>query len=188
MQLDKSFAALGSDLDQWFEENSATFTSLDRMAQWGALRAGIEIQKKLDSLKAEGLAAMASLIKRSDVVPNGERTASFIQAFEFGAKLSATLYDELLDVDGFNKTVRLMNQIAKTLDAQEPGRSVLSVLLEHPDIRVRASAGTYLVDLMPEQVVPVLRKIDERQGGKSADFTAHWALLDWELKQKAGTK
>src|ERR1700757_2275317 len=116
MQLDKSIAELGSELDQWFEGNRATFMSRDRMAQWGALRAGIEIQKKLDSLKAQGLAAMASLIKHSDVVSSDERTASLVQAFEFGAKLKATLHDELLDVDGFNKIVDLMNKIAKTLD------------------------------------------------------------------------
>ena len=81
-----------------------------------------------------------------------------------------------------------MDKIAKTLDAQEPGRSVLSVLLDHPDIRVRASAGAYLVNLMPEQAVPVLREIDVREGGNSADLTAHWAILKWDLKQKAGKK
>ena len=80
-----------------------------------------------------------------------------------------------------------MNDIANALDATSNGRAALAVLLDHPDYRVRATAGAYLliVNLMPERVVPILREIDERSEGRSADFTAHWALLDWDLKQKA---
>ena len=110
-----------------------------------------------------------------------------IKAFEAGAKLSAALHDELLDTDGENKIVFLMNDIAVALDATSQGRSVLGELLDRSDARVRASAGAYLLrnNLMAERVVPILRAIEERKTGSSAEFTAHWALLNWELKQKA---
>ena len=80
-----------------------------------------------------------------------------------------------------------MNEIATALDATDHGRAALAVLLDDYDERVRASAGSYLLilNLMPERVVPILREIDQTNQGASADFTAHWALLDWELKQKA---
>jgi len=38
--------------------------------------------------------------------------------------------------------------------------------------------------MMPDRVVPVLRQIEESNKGSSAGFSAHWVLLDRELKQK----
>lgn len=99
--------------------------------------------------------------------------------------LKAALRDELSDTDGGNELVMKMNMIANTLDESRAGRAALAALLDHAKDSVRASAGAYLVDLMPDRVVPILREIDQKDEGTSADFTAHWALLDWELKQKA---
>lgn len=187
MDRDNAIAELATKLDRWFEGNRATFASNDDTAQRKAIARGYTIVKELDELKADGLAAITSLLARQNTIPVSERSAFLIRNFEFAAKLRAVLNDELLDTDGANKIVLLMNKMANALDATINGRAALAVLLDHPDYRVRATAGAYLliVNLMPERVVPILREIDERSEGRSADFTAHWALLDWDLKQKA---
>jgi DnaJ-domain-containing protein 1 len=187
MQIDDAIAELATKLDRWFDGNAATFASHDDMGQRKAIARGYTIVKGLDKLKADGLAAITSLLARQNAIPASERSALLIRNFEFAAKLRAVLHDELLDTDGANKIVLLMNKMANALDATGNGRAALAVLLDHPDDRVRATACAYLliVNLMPERVVPILREIDERSEGRSADFTAHWALLDWELKQKA---
>jgi len=190
MEIDESIVQLGAKLDQWFDGNHSTFASQDRVAQGKALLNGIQIAKELDRLKADGLAALAALLKRQNVSPENERVALLIRGFEFGAKLADTLHDELLDTAGETKVVRLMNSIANALDAIGSGRAALAVLLEHPDAGVRASAGAYLlsVNLMPERVVPILREVEEKEDGNSAHFNAHWAILGWELKEKARSK
>ena len=38
---------------------------------------------------------------------------------------------------------------------------------------------------MPKRVVPILGEIDEKGGGTSSDFTAHWVLLAWEREGKS---
>jgi hypothetical protein len=187
MELDESIAKLGAKLDEWTDGDLATFASPDRTAQAKALLAGIELAKELKGLKAKGLAVVSALLKRQDPVTDDEHVASLVRGFEFAAKLKTSLHDELLDTDGSNKTVLLMNEIANALDAIGPGRNVLGVLLEDADARVRASAGAYLLiaNLMPDRVVPILRESEGKKDATSASFTAHWALLDWELKQKA---
>src|SRR5271163_4338426 len=145
MEFDESIAKLGAKLDGWVDGNLATFASHDRVAQGKALFAGIAIAKELDRLKVDGSAAIAALLKRQDPVTDDEHVASLVRGFEFAAKLKASLHDELLDTDGSNKIVLLMNEIANALDALGPGRNALGVLLEDADARVRASAGAYLL-------------------------------------------
>jgi hypothetical protein len=190
MKIDDAIVRLGAKLDSWLDNNLATIPSMDRVAQFKALLAGIEITKELDLLKAKGLAAISALLKRQGEVTDEEPAASLIRAFEFAAKLEATLKDELQDIDGVNKIVSLMNEIANALDAIGPGRIALAGLLDHPDDRVRASAGAYLliVGLIPERVLPVLHEIEDKELGDSADFTAHWAILGWEREGKYGVK
>lgn len=188
MELDRSIALLGEKLDAWSEKFFAVIESEDRPAQGKELFAGIEIVKELDRLKVHGLAAISALLNRQAEIMEDERAASLVSGFEFTAKLKAALHDEVLDTDGCNKIVHLMNAIATTLDKISSGRAPLAVLLDHADVNVRASAGAYLIDLMPDRVIPILREIDEKNDGSSADFTAHWALLDWELKHKARTE
>ncbi len=185
MEIDESIVQLGAKLDEWFDASQATFASQDREAQGKALLRGFAIAKELDRLKADGLAAITALLNRRETVTDAERAASLTRGFEFAAKLKHTPRDELADTDGANEIVGLMNEIVNALDGIGSGRAALAVLLDHPDTGVRASAAAYLVDLMPDRVVPLLREIDQKEGGSSADFTAHWALLDWELKQKA---
>lgn len=185
--MEKSITELAAKLDQWFDGSMAIFASDDRASQRKAIARGYTIVKELDKLKSDGVATITSLLARQNTIPLEERSALLTRTFEFAVRLKATLKDELLDVDGANEIIALMNEIANALDATSDGRTALAPLLDHPDERVRASAGAYLliVNLMPERVVPILREIDERSEGRSADFTAHWALLDWELKQKA---
>ena len=185
MELDESIVQLGTKLDEWLDRNLDGFASQDAAAQGKALLAGIEIVKELDRFKAKGLAAVTAVLNRQDAVTDSERAASLVRGFEFAAKLKHTLNDELMDTDGANKFVRLMNSIAAALDATGSGRTALAVLLDHADAGVRASAGAYLIRFMPDRVVPILREIEEKEHGNSPHFTAHWALLDWELKEKA---
>lgn len=186
MELDGSIVRLGAKLDEWLDSNLSTVTSQSPMSRGKALSAGIEITKELDVLKTRALKAISMLLNRQDWVSDKEHVASLIRGFEFAAKLKAALHDELLDVDSANKFVPLMNELVNALDVIDSGRTALAMLLEHTDPSVRASAGAYLLmaNLMPDRVVPILREIDQKGDASSANFTAHWALLDWELKHR----
>ena len=190
MEIDDAIVQLGAKLDAWLDDNLATISSVDRAAQFKALLSGIEITKELDLLKAKGMAAITALLKRQGTVTDEERAASLIKAFEFAAKLEGALKDELQDVDGANNLVTLMDEITKTLDTTGPGRAALARFLDHPDDRVRSSAGAYLlsVGLMPERVLPVLHEIEDKGLGDCADFTAHWAIVHWEREGKYSVK
>jgi len=185
MENDDAIVQLGAKLDAWLDSNLATISSMDRLAQFKALLAGIEITKELDLLKAKGLAAITALLNRQGAVTEDERVVSLVRGFEFGAKLACTLHDELLDVNGETKVLRLVKAIVDRLDTIGSGRTALVVLLDHPDPGVRALAGAHLLDLMPERVVPILRQIEAKADGSSASFRAQWALLAWEREGKS---
>jgi hypothetical protein len=182
---DESIVQLAARLDQWFDRNVATFASQDRDAQGRALHSGFEIVGALDRVKDEGLTAIAALLNRHDSVTEDQRDASLLRGFALGARLAHTLHDELSDTDSESKVIHLMDEIVKALDAIGPGRAALAALLDHSDAGVRASAGAYLIDLMPERVVPMLREIDEKEHANSAHFTAAWAVLAWEREGKS---
>jgi hypothetical protein len=186
MQIDESIAQLGVKLDGWLDRSLPVFSSDNRAVRGKAIRRGIAIIKEFDRLKAEGIAAITALLNRH-VAPadSDNRNASLIRAFEFGAKLADALHDEFLDTDGERMVWRLLDRIVLALDKVGPSRAAMNVLFDNPDPGVRASAGTYLIDLMPERVVPMLRDIDEAGGGRSADFRAHWTLLAWEREGKS---
>jgi hypothetical protein len=183
MEFDETIARLETKFDAWLDGDLAAFKSQDRTAQAEALLRGFEIVKELDKLKADGLAAIALLLDSQNPTPAEDRVASLVRAFALAAHLRDALH-ELGDPDGPNELVLKMNAIASMLDETASGRAALAPLLEHAKDGVRASACAYLVNLMPDRVVPILREIDQNDGGTSASFTAHWALSDWELKQK----
>lgn len=185
MDIDERVAELGAKLDELLNGSIVTFASPDRTTQAEALLRGFEIVKELDRIKADGLKAIRALLNRHDQITVDRRAASLIQGFEFSAKLVHSLHDELLDTDGGSKVWRLKDAIVLALDKIGSGRVALAALLDHPDAGVRVSAGWYLIDLMPERVVPLLREIDEKNGSSSADFKAHWALLFWEREGKS---
>lgn len=82
--------------------------------------------------------------------------------------------------------MRRLDAIFKALDTTGAGQVGLARLLDHPDVGVRVLAGAYLIELMPDRVVPMLREIDESAGGSSPGFTAHFALLRWDYDGKHG--
>lgn len=184
MEANTTIADLGAKLDAWFDENVDIFKSRERRPQIEALVRGAAIVTQLDRLTAEGLAALHELIVRQEARPEDQRKTSLVKGFEFGARLRHTLHDELLDTEAETKVGRSMHAIVQILDSTAGGRIALAELLDHPDPGVRASAGAYLIDLIPDQVVPLLRDIDQSNRGLSADFTAHWILVDWELKRR----
>ncbi len=185
MEVDESIIQLGQKLDAWFDTNAVTFASEDQVTQGKALLAGIEIMQELDRLKADGMAAIQELLDDRKAPSSRERVASLIRGFEFGAKLADTLHDELLDTDGETRVMRLTDAIVKALDAIGAGRVALGVLLDHPDAGVRALAGAYLIDLMPDRVVPILRDIEQTEHCNSAHFRADFAVLGWERQRKS---
>ena len=185
MDVNAAITQVGTRLDEWFQGNQEAFASQDLKAQGHALLHGFELVKELDRLKSDGMAALTSLLGSDASIESNQRVAPLIRGFEFGAKLAHALHDELLDTDGKTKVLRMMDAIVLALNAISPGRSALTPLFENPDAGVRASAGAYLVDLTPDQVVPLLKEIDEKSDGSSASFTAHWALLAWKLDKKS---
>ena len=185
MEIDQAIIQLGINLDDWFGENRATFESQDRAAQGTALLRGFDLVKKLDRLKADGMAAIASLLARNESISSDERVASLLRGFEFAARLADILYDELLDTDGERAVRRSMDAVVQALDKIGRGRAALEVLFESPDARVRGSAAAYLIDLVPERAVPLLGEIEQSERANSAHFNAHWALLAWERERKS---
>jgi hypothetical protein len=184
MEADQSIAQLGERLDAWCDRFFTTLETKNRAAQGKALLDGAGMVQELDRLKAQGLAAITSLLNRRDAVADDERAALLIQGFEFAAKMKGALHDELRDTDGANKIVGLMNDIANALDSEDFGRTALAVLLDHPNVRVRATAGAHLINLMPERVVPILRDIEQKEKANSAHFTASIAVFRWEREGK----
>lgn len=185
MEIDGLIARLAAKLDGWLDRSLPAFSSQDSAAHGRAIRRGIAIIEEFDRLKAEGMTAITTLLNRNVTAVDGNRKASLIQAFEFGTRLADALHDEFLDTDGENDVWRLLDKIVLNLDKIGAGRTSLDILFDSPDAGVRASAGAYLIDLMPERVIPMLRDIDEAGGGKSADFGAHWTLLAWERERKS---
>lgn len=185
MEFDGLIARLAAKLDAWLDRSLPVFSSEDSAAHGKAIRRGVAIVEEFDRLKAEGMAAVTTLLNRHLTVVDSNRKASLIQAFAFGARLADALHDQFLDTDGENRVWRLLDKIVLNLNKIGAGRASLDVLFDSPDAGVRAAAGAYLIDLMPERVIPMLRDIDDAGGGKSADFGAHWTLLAWELEQKS---
>jgi len=186
MEIEESIVEVSKELDTWWDEFSAMLDSEDRVAQGKMLLRGFEIVKEFDRLKAEGIAIITALLSRSDLESDDERAASLIRGIEFGAKLADKLHDEFRDIaDGMTKVVRLMDEIVKALNAISPGRVRLAVLLDHPDPGVRAVAGGYLIDLMPERVIPILRRVEDSEHANNAHFNAYITLLCWKLERKS---
>jgi hypothetical protein len=185
MEIDQAIIQLGNNLDAWFDKNRATFESQDRAAQGTALLRGFDLVKKLDRLKADGMAAIAALLARNESISSAERVASLLRGFEFAARLADSLYDELLDTDGERAVRRSMDALVQALDKVARGRVALEALFESPDARVRGTAAAYLIDLVPERAVPLLGEIEQSEHANSAHFNAHWALLAWERERKS---
>lgn len=188
MEIDESIAQLAVKLDAWFETNVSTFEFADRVAQGRAIHDGVILVRELDELKRRGLTALTMLIEDRNSATREQRAAALLAGFRFGARLADTLHDELLDTKAETKIVRLMRMIVDALDEIDPRRVTLTTLLNDPDAGVRAYAGAYLIKLMPERVIPILRDIEEQQKANSAHFSASWTLLRWERENIEAAK
>lgn len=184
MDINDRIAQLGKKLDEWFDGSGETFASNDRATQGKAILRGIEIVKAIDRIKAKGLAALKALLKGGNTATEQDRVTSLVGGLRFSARLSHTLHDELGDTTGETKVVGLMHDIVHQLDALDPGRVALLPLLGDPDAGVRAYAGAYLIRLMPDRAIPVLREVEEKEDANSAHFTAYFARMIWEREGK----
>jgi hypothetical protein len=137
MEIDQTIIELGTNLDEWFDKNRATFESQDHAAQGTALLGGFELVKKLDRLKADGMVAIGRLLAQNESISSDERVASLLRGFEFAARLADVLHDELLDTGGENAVWHSMDAVVQALDKVGRGRAALDTLFESPDARVR---------------------------------------------------
>ena len=186
MEADQSIVQLGNKLDAWWGEFSALLDSEDRVTQGRMLLRGFDIAKEFDRLKAEGMSTINALLDRAGSGSDEQRAVLLIRAFEMSARLADTLHDQFSDTaDGETKVIRLADALVKVLNAISPGRVRLAALLEHADPGVRALAGSYLIDLMPDRVIPILREVHERRRGTSEGFRAYWSLAGWEREKKS---
>jgi len=185
MEPDQSLEQLGEELNVWyvgFVYNNEFMNDVEREA---TRQRGRALLSEFKRVKEENLAALRIVVNQQASMPNEERVAALVPAFVSGSKLAGALSDALSDTDGVWDAVRITDAIAVILDGIGSGRQeALAPLLEHPDPRVRASAGCYLVAQMPDRVLPVLREVWESQHGKSAALTAHFAIRGWELDGK----
>jgi hypothetical protein len=177
-------AKVGEQLANWFADNVSTFQADDRAAHGKAILKGIAIVKELNQLKADGLAAITAVLKDQDVSTDSERITNLVRTFAFAQKLAAALHDELLDIDGETKVLRLVRVIVDKLDTIGPGRVALEGLLDDPDPVIQASAAAFLIQIMPDRVVPILRAIEQNERGKGISVRAGWALSSWEIETK----
>jgi Domain of unknown function (DUF2019) len=188
MDIDQSIAQFGEKLDQWLNTNLATFEGQDRAAQNRALVEGLKLMKEIDRLKADGIATLKALLDGHDQIPDDQRVASLIQGFVFGNRLMDVLHDELGDTAGETRVNRLVYDIVQVLDTLDPDRTALTALLDHPDAGVRGAAAAFLLAMMPERVIPILRDIEEKQRGSSPGFSASFTLARWEYGGKHEAK
>jgi hypothetical protein len=186
METDQSIVQLGEKLDAWWGEFSALLDAEDHVAQGKMLLRGFEIAKEFDRLKAEGMSALNACLDRAGSGSDEQSVVLLVHAFELSARLADTLHNEFSDTaDGETKLIHFADTLVKALNAIYPGRGQLAVLLDHLDPGVRALAGSYLIDLMPDRVVPILREVHENERGSSAGFRAYWSLVAWERERKS---
>lgn len=89
-----------------------------------------------------------------------------------------------------NKTQRAciesMIRIIKELDTRPPeGRAVLTKLFAHEELGVRVTAAVYLLNVMPERIIPFLQEVEDTCYGDAA-IDATTALFmyragDWKI-------
>lgn len=143
----------------------------------------LTINEGIDRITSKGLASLAALLKGASADAAQDRVVSLLNGVRFGARLADTLHDALGDTKGETKVVSSMDEIVGQLEAIDPGKAAFIPLLDDPDPGVRAHAGAYLIKLMPDRVIPILRDIEEKEDANSAHFTALWARVIWERTQ-----
>jgi hypothetical protein len=184
MSIDDQISAFAAQLDRWFADFAAKLLQPgDETAEVKTRVAGLKLLKQFDELKSQGLASLATLSNFADVASESERIETLLRGFERAARLGG-ISNDLQDWDGVKQTDHIMDDIVVALAAIGPGRTLLVPLLKHDNARVRVLAGRYLIDLMPDRVVPILEKIDKEGDGSSDGFSAFLVLQAWEVERR----
>jgi hypothetical protein len=184
MSIDEQISAFAAQLDRWFVDYAAELLQPDdEAAEIKRLAEGLSLLKRFDDLKNQELAALATLLNPADVVSESERFKALLCGFERAARLRA-LSREMADLDGVKQIDHIMDNIVVALAAIGPGRTLLVPLLEHDNAPIRVFAGRYLIDLMPDRVIPILEKIDKEGDGSSDGFSAFLVLQAWEVGRR----
>jgi hypothetical protein len=184
MSIDEQISAFAAQLDRWFFDYAAELLQPDdEAAEIKRLVEGLGLLKRFDELKNQELAALAALLNPADVVSESERIKALLCGFERAARLQA-LSREMADLDGVKQFDHIMDNIVVALAAIGPGRTLLVPLLEHDNAPIRVFAGRYLIDLMPDRVIPILEKIDKEGDGSSDGFGAFLVLQAWEVERR----
>jgi hypothetical protein len=145
-----------------------------------------EIDREQKAIQATQMAALNSLISDQpgrDPAVEAERVSRLLRAFELVAELRRIADDVICDTDIKNQWTRHGNRIVTILDAVDPQRQRLIPLLDHPRPDVRALAGVYLMEVMPERALPVLRAVHDSYRGFSAGWTAFFVLKMHDVEQ-----
>jgi len=129
------------------------------------------------------LASLATLLNFADVASESDRTKALLHGFERAARLEG-ISNDLQDWDGVKQIDHIMDDIVVALAAIGPGRTLLVPLLEHDNARVRVLAGRYLIDLIPDRVIPILERIDKEGDGSFDGFSAFLVLQAWEIERR----
>ena len=184
MSIDDQISAFAAQLDSWFVDFAAKLLqSGDEIAETKTRVAGLKLLKQFDDLKSQGLASLATLLNFADVASESDRTKALLHGFERAARLEG-ISNDLQDWDGVKQIDHIMDDIVVALAAIGPGRTLLVPLLEHDNARVRVLAGRYLIDLMPDRVIPILERIDKEGDGSFDGFSAFLVLQAWEIERR----
>lgn len=184
LDISEQIAALGARADSWFEDMDASMDANDKQGQVRGCLAAIQILWRYEDLKNRGYSMLNTLLNPLTVVSESDRVAALLYGFKFAAKLQVALYDEMMDTDAGNHVDGLTDDIVVALAGIGSGRAALVPLLDVDDARVSATAGRYLIDLMPDRVIPVLQEIEKGSFWHQPAFEAHMVLLTWELERK----
>jgi hypothetical protein len=145
-----------------------------------------EVDRELKAIQSSQMATLTGLIvdrPSPERAGEGERIARLLRAFELVAELRRVADDVIGDTNIKNQWTRQGNRIVTILDAVDPQRRQLIPLLKHPLPDVRALAGVYLMEVMPERALPVLRAVYDSHRGLSAGWTAFFVLRMHDVEQ-----
>jgi hypothetical protein len=167
----------------WTSGSSTSRQPSDEIAETKTRVAGLKLLKQFDDLKSQGLASLATLLNFAEAPSESDRTKTLLRGFERAARLGG-ISNEIQDWDGVRQIDHIMDDIVAALATIDPRRTLLVPLLDHDNARIRILAGRYLIDLMPDRVIPILEKIDKEADGSSDGFSAFLVLQAWEIERR----
>ena len=176
---DERIARLMLAIDDLYERFRA---APDQKAQVDIVLKMARIKQEVEAALSEQRAAVVTLLDRArQATTDDERAAELIRAFVLLTRHSYIAKEELGDVNASNETVDQRDTIARQLDAIGSGRRRdLAPLLEDADPRIRQAAAGWLLRIMPEPALPVLRDLAEKERGTTAGSRASMTLMMYD--------